>query len=165
MKALILVLSVVVSIAAQARSLAPGVVTADLNIVKSETGIFGNEIVGGNVTVDYFKKEVTLSLQPAWSCPDGAACALVMPQPIEFTAPIVDFEAGMCDAVIVRAEYNDMPVDGLAVEIKVTDSSDINCLPLIAIPATQVEISISFYNRIEGTLVSDKATLAGDELQ
>src|SRR5262245_20244071 len=52
-----------------------------------------NEISNGTVQIDVrFRRNLTLTLNPAFHCPRGRFCAAVMPAPIVFSLPLVSVQ-------------------------------------------------------------------------
>ncbi len=128
MKKLILfaVLSV---IGAQAQATPNGVRVAHLNTMYFETGstLAAKEIHYGHVSIDRFSRTIELKLQPAFHCPAGAVCAMVMPQMITIELPNLQVKKGGCGEVIYTAEKNLMPVDGPRRTLEVVDNRHNYC--------------------------------------
>lgn len=106
------------------------------------------DITGGNVQVDFMNQEVTLKLQPAYNCPESAACALVMPAPVEITLPIINVERTTCGTRIFRAKKDLRPVDGDMKEIIIIDNKGNTCPTLVMLPATEVTLREEGYDRM-----------------
>jgi hypothetical protein len=80
-------------------------------------------IASGVLQIDKENREVTISLQPAWQCPAGALCAMVMPQPMVLTLPITYEGGGFAGGRIIVAEVNQLPVDGAMIRIQILDNN------------------------------------------
>lgn len=106
------------------------------------------KISGGQISLDYFAGEVTLSLQPAFECPGKMICAQVMPAPIEVTLPLVHSFTDRCGTVHFTAKRDSRPVDGLNEVIRVSDHTRNTCPTLTILPATSVSYVQQGYNRI-----------------
>ena len=115
---------------------------ADLTSFRFQPGsvLANRRINGGNVQIDFMAKTITLTLNPAFHCPAGAACALVMPAPQVVTLPLTKVTTGHCNQNIFIARENNLPVDGIDQTLTVIDNSNNHCKYLVAIPATEVRL-------------------------
>lgn len=80
-------------------------------------------IANGVLQIDKENRTITISLQPAWQCPAGALCAMVMPEPMVLTLPITYEGGGFAGGRILVAEMNNLPVDGASIRIQVLDNN------------------------------------------
>ncbi len=103
------------------------------------TDLSKKDITSGYVKVDTKNSQITVILQPAFHCPNGAICAMVMPQAITLQVPIIDVKKGGCGDIIYKGEMNMLPVDGALIEITVIDNKNNFCELYPMIP-TIVEI-------------------------
>lgn len=143
MQKLILALTVLAGLQAHARTHNPKLNEfAELNKFQFQTGssLAQRDISYGSVSVDTVSKKIRLVLQPAFHCPAGAMCAMVMPMAIEFEVPLQSIERGGCQEVIYKGAHNMMPVDGALTEITVTDNRNNMCESFAIIPLTEVQL-------------------------
>lgn len=167
MKNLMIGLMVLVASAqAEARSLRR-YLAAPLNHFQfqADTTLANRDIQGGNIAIDFFDKQITLSLQPAWHCPAGAMCAMVMPAAVEYTLPVVETKIGSCQERIYIARHDARPVDGALTQITVVDNSTNFCEYFAAIPTTEVTLEISFIERTHGQELRQVHKMTGEKLQ
>lgn len=123
--------------------------------VSFDNVVMDSEYKDGMAQVNYGhlileEDEVTLSLQRPWSCPEGALCSAVMPQPYEFNAKIVKKEVDNCGIKTITAEKNLMPVDGEWIVIEITDYSEMVC-DLFVLSQVKVEFFHSWIDRFNWT--------------
>ncbi len=129
--------AVLAVLGAQAQAEPRGISQAPLNQFFFQPGsaLAQRDISYGHVTVNRYERTITLKLQPAWHCPAGALCAMVMPQPIEIEVSGLQIRKGGCGETIYRAEENLLPVDGPHHSLEVIDNAYNYCevYPLIPI--------------------------------
>lgn len=132
---------------------------------------YGNvDVNGGTITLDYGRKEATLTLYRKMHCPPGRMCAMVMPPPIEIKVKIKSQKTDDCGSKIVTA--NDIRTD-VASRIQpdshsltITDNRKNTCPTFVALPDTQVELATG-YNVSAGPLfyrVRTQSFMTGDAL-
>lgn len=165
--ALVVSVSLLSSGVASARSMRPMNVSADLlrwNVDKDLSG--AQNLTGGSIQIDRLvgrlAGQVTLRLDPAWSCPPNALCAMMMPPPIFLTMPIVNTIEDRCGSVITTARVDERPVDGNLAELTIVDHSNSICN--FAIAATEIEYRTSFYDRRAGHEVRTLSTFEASRL-
>lgn len=145
---------------AQARSVAV-LETANLNRFAFQPGsdLASIEVDEAQVKIDYLNQEVTVSVQPRFSCPPNAVCAMVMPLPITYTAKLQSVSYNGCNQRVIEARTDKRLVDGFLTKITVTDSMPMVCD--VFLPNTQVDIEI------EGGLLqfNEKHHLSGEALK
>ncbi len=92
-----------------------------IEINESSTVLPAGKIASGILAINKEDRQIILTLQPAWQCPPGAMCAMVMPQPIVLALPIVYEGGGFAGGRIVVGEANDITVDGTIVRIEIME--------------------------------------------
>ncbi|MEM7645480.1 MAG: hypothetical protein AAF203_01110, partial [Pseudomonadota bacterium] len=81
----------------------------------------------GSVAVDLINETVTLYLSQYVECPEGMACATVLPEYHEIKLPLISVSEEGCGATVYKAQVNNMPVDGLLETLTVTDYTTLQC--------------------------------------
>lgn len=126
-----------------------------------------DEIERARVVISTTKKQITLSVQPAWTCPEDRVCAAVMPQPLEFTLPLTSAAKGPCDTFVYIASEDKRSAGGVLTVIKVTDNANFykNCMSFA--PVDPVEVSyetagFKTYMNLEFDYIS---TFKGEKLE
>jgi hypothetical protein len=130
-----------------------GVITTtikSLDLDPSDT--YFENVIGGNVKIDYNEKNIQLSLYKKFYCPPHQLCAMMMPAPILIELPILEIKRGTCNETITVAQKDDRPVDGIFQSIKITNFQTATCRFFVA-PQNTLEITKSFYDRIHGNEV------------
>ena len=82
--------------------------------------------------LDYNQKQVSLKIERRFFCPEGRACAMVMPVPLIVELPIVSVKADNCGILTVVAKKDSRPADGSLEVITVTDPSRMTCKTFVA---------------------------------
>ena len=85
------------------------------------------DINSGTVAIDTDTNELRITLNPAFHCPEGRACAMMMPAPIQIQAPIQTVSHDRCGNSIINAGRDDSRFDGVKVDIQVIDSTASRC--------------------------------------
>lgn len=129
----------------------------DLDFAKSE-GLEKADFA--TVLVDYIEEEVVLVIERPWSCPDGMFCATVMPAPVIIKLPLVSVEVDGCGFVQIKAELNEMPVDGIKETIEITDYSTGTCEIVVVNPLV-VTFTEAWINRKDAEYVERVSYLYG----
>jgi hypothetical protein len=105
-------------------------------------GLGISQIQGGLVEINHRRGgDVTLTLQPKFSCPAGRACAEVMPAPVQIRLPLVSVTRGECNTVVYTAKRDLRPVDGGLMQLQIVDNRANNCRTFVRVPATGITLS------------------------
>ncbi len=110
--------------------------------IQADSELSKHTVNSGSLMVDTENNMMSIQLQPSFHCPAGAMCSMVMPAPLFFTAPIQDVRIGDCGETIYSGEDNKMTVDGTRQVITVTDNSRNFCQYIIAVPATEIVLTL-----------------------
>lgn len=150
MKQVFIAVAMLVSVIAQA-DLGSRIYSSRLtnfNLDKKLQGQFGNlKIDGGNITLDYGRKEATLTLYRRMYCPPGRVCAMVMPAPIIFKLPITSQQTDGCGSKIVTATDATPLLPYLPEHVgtlTVTDNTKNRCPTFVALEPTEVLLEYSY---------------------
>lgn len=81
----------------------------------------------GLVSIAEGNSEIEVDLYEVPVCPEGAACAMVIPTHHEIKLPIIDVKVGTCGETIYTAEEDATPVDGLKQTLQVIDYRTMTC--------------------------------------
>src|SRR5687768_16459627 len=126
MKNLISIALVVVGSVSRARSLKPSVLQSQLTFFRfqEKTFLASADINYGNVELNLRKKQLTLTLGPAFRCPPNMFCAQVMPEAIVYQLKLQKPVVGSCGEMIYTADNQApfMPGSSL-IQVEVTDNS------------------------------------------
>lgn len=147
MKKLILSAAVLMSTIAAVQSEARSIQTTQRATLtkfdfQNASTLSDRRIKSGTVAVNYFDKNITLTLNPSFHCPQGMMCAQVMPRAIEFKASAMETTTGSCNEKILTAMTDDRDVDGNLVRLTVVDNRDNTCKYFAPIAMTEVELEI-----------------------
>jgi hypothetical protein len=140
-----------------------------INLDKKLANQFGQiDVDGGSVTLDYGRKEATLTLYRRMHCPPGRFCALVMPAPIIFKLPITSQRTDGCKSKIVTATdvVPFLPVvPDQVTTLTITDNTKNICPTFVALEPTEVVLNYS-YTVFEPMVyrVSTYSTMTGERL-
>mgnify|MGYP001556229278 CR=1 FL=1 len=123
-------------------------VRVDHNSQILPTGVIAN----GALAIDKENREITVSLQPAWSCPADQMCAMVMPQPMTLQLPITYEGGGVAGGRVVVGEATQITAEGIMVRIQILDNGG----PLTPDPKCDaMEVSVTeMYPRSDVQIVS-----------
>jgi hypothetical protein len=122
-------------------------------------------ITSGQIEINYVAGTVTLKLQPAFHCPAGMMCAMVMPAPIEISVPLTSRFVDRCGSEHYQGEEDLMPADGLKQVIRVTDHTRNTCPTFVVLPATSVSLQQEGYARMEAVHFLHTHTFTAEQLK
>jgi len=126
----------------------------------------GEDYISGLVEFNTADKSLALSLQPVMPrCPDDMLCIQVMPQVETYDMKIFRIYEDHCGVIkILTHPIRGRAVDGMDVEVVVTDNSRNACPTFIALPETEVVARMSYYDRINGRSVKKEVYMEGNTL-
>ncbi len=130
--------------------------------VDKDSRLSNLDIFAGNITVDTAKKQIHLSFDFTPDCPINAFCVQGHER---ITLPLVDSYTNVCGIKVYRAVRDMMPVDGAKEELTVYDNSNNTCPTFAPLAETQVDFQTSWYNRIEGGMITTFDRFEGDTLE
>lgn len=159
MKALLLVTSLILAVAAEARVQAMDVLQFDIKSADFSTSHIRNA-GPGSLTLDYKNSTVKLFVaQNHMPCPAGMMCAAVMPAPLMVELPIVSITKDSCGIKHVVASRDSRPVDGALQQITVSDpTSGMTCMTLVAVEP-QATYETRYFNRMNGSEIVNKSEM------
>lgn len=120
------------------------------------------DIFAGNVIIDSADKKIHLSFDFTPDCPINAFCVQGHQT---ITLPLVQSFTNICGIKVYRALRDMMPVDGVKEEITVYDNSKNHCPTFAPLAETQINFQMTWYNRIEGGLISTFDRFEGETLE
>lgn len=137
---LIVVLSLVaVNITANATSLKPEYLSADLIDIQLDPNLYyPNTPAGGHIIVDEIGGKISLTVFGKYHCPKGLYCTAVMPAPLRVELPLVSIEQNECGDIVYTAQRDSRPADGSLQVLTVTDNTEFSCPTFAILPATQI---------------------------
>lgn len=154
------ILAISLTSAALARS-PIGQQSADLTKISIAKGLgYKENFSSGTVTVDLYKKAISLQLNRDFYCPVDTYCALVMPEPIQLQTPLISQEEDSCGALHYKGVQRSSVMDGFDIYVTVTDYSGLLCE--IAVPALTV-VKMRHVGGIAGATYH--SIMYGNELQ
>lgn len=124
----------------------------------------GSNYSSGKLGLDIKERTVTLTLNPAWSCPADTICTMQMPTPIVYTLD-ASFSMDYCGTVYIEGSMDARPVDGAFTSIKARDNSRNICPTFVALVGTEVNFEKRFWTMFESEEFVEELYLFGDELQ
>jgi hypothetical protein len=80
-----------------------------------------------DLMIDKEERLVRIVIQQPLSCPVGAMCAMVMPEPVVIELPITYMGVPFCGGRVIVAEENKLPADGMLKRIEILDNNGSNC--------------------------------------
>ncbi len=118
----------------------------------------------GVLSLDITAHTVSLTLFPAWSCPDDLLCKMSMPPPMTYTVNAT-FSMDYCGTVYIEGSVDDRPVDGAFTSVKGKDNSRDTCPTFIALPGTEVNFEKRSWSMFESEEFVEELYLSGDALE
>jgi hypothetical protein len=109
--------------------------------IQPDTDLAKINLIGGHVLINPYEAELSLTLYPAFHCPDGAMCAMMMPAPVIFPASIRSVQQGSCKEMVYTAS-NNLKIDGFSYHITVIDNRTNTCVYNRAVPATEIVLEL-----------------------
>ena len=136
---------------------ATGVRVFDVQNAKMDPDL--NLTGAGSVTLDYDKKEVSLTFERRMPpCPEHKACIMMMPAPMQITLPIVSVKTDGCNLNTVVASQDQRPVDGIFQSFTLLDATNPKCMFFAPVVQNATFVTQG-YNRLEGTEFKTKSTM------
>lgn len=105
--------------------------------------------------------------EPSANC-TTIACGSAPSKEISFEVPLKSVSKDECGIIKYIGNRNLLPVDGDNTVIEVTDNSHNKCpvlKDLLPLPATEVQLKIEYFNRIEGKYVNTTSQFRGNEFK
>lgn len=119
---------------------------------------------GGSLNFDGRVGQVELTLQPKMpACPEGMACAQVMPEPVSYLLEGATTEIDNCGIIRTRVQKDDRPVDGIFLSVIINNNRNNTCPTFVALPALDVIVESKYYNRLKGGEVSQLDTFEASD--
>lgn len=148
MKSLMIALALAFTAQANARSIIR-YVGAELTTIHLAQGshLASMDIRSGKIALDNLSSEVTLTLNPEFSCPSDQFCPMIALAPVEVTLPVISREVDSCGNVHYTAKKDQRPVDGMNQMIVVSDNRANRCLTIVELPPTSVSFLQQGYDR------------------
>lgn len=135
-----------------------GVIRAELESVSSE------RYLGGNLYFDGRKGLVDLTLQPVMPvCPEGMACAQVMPEPISYQLENAQTETDSCGIIRTVAFLDERPVDGIFMKVSFNNNRNNTCPTFAPLAALDVIVEQAYFSRLEGKEVETVDTFKAED--
>ena len=136
------------------------ILTDDLQVLR------GKGFFGGNVVVDLAAGTIRLRLDPTFPpCPEGMACAAVMPPTEVVQLEGAETRVNECGVVHTVAADDRRPVDGALTRVRVTDNRRNRCPTFAPLHPTEVLYERVWYDRMGGGERRVSVLLTGDGLE
>ena len=133
--------------------------------VKGLQGTDQSQYQEADLEINLGADKLNLTLQPRMpECPQGFACAQVMPEPIQIELNGVEKRADVCGATVYEAEKDLLAVDGMRQSVQVIDYTTSQCQYFAPVPDTELRYETSYFNRIEGRRIDSLDVLQGAAL-
>ena len=149
----------------EARSIDPRPIAVELTTWQLDPSIASNDaVLFASIKIDRMAGEATLFVARGMHCPVGMVCPMMMPAPVVVTVPVVATKQDSCGTWIWTAKQDLRPVDGSLQKLVIADNTANTCEHFVALPATEVTYTTSFYDRINGREAKTRSTLQGGRL-
>ena len=167
MKTITILLATLLCLSAEARPSSASI-SADINQnwFDARSPLSKLEVVDSSVEVNLAQDFIELQFILPWTCPAGAACALVMPMRV-FKVENIDIQVDECGTTLYVAQEDSRPVDGAFEKITVRDNTSNSCPTSMVMPhvKTIIEYEVKFFDRINGTEVEYTHIFNAEELK
>lgn len=140
-------LSLIASMASAKPFQSQDIIKAEFSTKKS------TRYVSAFATLNYGNHTLDITLQPKMPvCPRGMMCAQVTPEPVEYSFGTVKSTVDHCGVITSKAFVNQLPVDGVYMEVILRDNSANRCADKTPVAAT-LNVKQKWYDRLQGKYV------------
>ncbi len=124
-------------------------------VLQSELESQGSQrYLGASLSLDGRKGLVEISLQPIMPrCPEGRACAQVMPMPVSYVVEEAQSKIDSCHIIRTVASFDQRPVDGIFLKVTILNNTNNTCPTFAPLPALEMIVETAYVSRLEGKTI------------